>query len=166
MTFALSAACFFPCSLLPSFLPPSLPGSDPFFMCRGVWRDDDGGDRHCRPININRAAAATIRPLSVLLRAPPPLSLALIYLCLRRLRRCRRRRRLCHQCIVKRSAQSAFSSPLTPHPYAPPLRARLSIFFHMRATAYLPTVVPSEQVAEAIFKNAKGRGRPRTKPQK
>ena len=42
-------------------------------------------------------------PLSVLLRAPPPL----IYLCLR----LHRLRRLRHQCIVKSSAQSAFSSP-------------------------------------------------------
>ena len=75
------------------------------------------GDRHCHPINIIAAApsprarvVATIPAIgSPLLRAPPPL----IYLCLRR-----RRRRLRHQCIVKR-AQSAFSSPS--------IRERLSI---------------------------------------
>ena len=144
-------SCFTPCLFLrlvlffprqctahphPSAHPP-FPGSI-LYAPRCVERAS--GDRHCHPINIIATArslaarvVATIPAIgSPLLRAPPPL----IYLCLRRRRL---RRRLRHQCIVKR-AQSAFSSPsirerLSILPYASPLSPPST------SAAYLPLLL-------------------------
>ena len=120
LTFALSAACFFPCSV-PSRIRSIL--YVPWCVARRRRRRATTGivilststALLWQPFARSLAIGSSPRATASLVPRP---SLPLIYLCLRR---------LCHQCIVK-SAQSAFSSPLTPPIYT---RARLSIFFHM-----------------------------------
>ena len=108
-------------------------------MLRSVWSERrqalSSYQHHCRRSrSLAARVVATIPAIgSPLLRAPPPP----IYLCLRRRRL---RRRLRHQCIVKR-AQSAFSS-------SPSIRERLSILPYASplsppstSAAYLPLLL-------------------------